>query len=168
MVKEYADQPLAQSTFWLSQTDPSSDVGGCFRTGAVSRAPPILFAPHAFQPLGRSLLYFDGTASPKAMIAQRMVPDFSAWNSEARRPVRYDDFLGWRARLPQIGRHCAEALPFTLDTGSAPQSQPRLFRAFDLLACCPQVEPELETWLALPILTHRLGANTPPLPCPCR
>lgn len=77
----------------------------------------------------------------------------------------YAAFPAWRERLAQKGRHWAEDLPFTLDPSTVLGAQPRLIRAFDLLARWLQAEPGLEAWLALPILLHRLGVSGTPLPC---
>jgi len=100
--------------------------------------------------------------------------DVFSWGVGASLPGRpkrntltdpYAAFPAWRERLARTGRHWAEDLPFTLDTRNRLGAEPRLIRAFDLLAQWLQVEPGLGAWLALPILLHRLGVSGTPLPC---
>lgn len=71
----------------------------------------------------------------------------------------------WRERMTQRGRHWAEDLPFTPRRDERSSSPSVLGRALDLLAQWLQAEPALETWLALPILLHRMGITQRPLPC---
>jgi hypothetical protein len=84
------------------------------------------------------------------------------------RPTLVDEFAmlePWERELRARGRHWTDGLPFSADASRERGTCPSLLVALDLVSQYVRASAGPDGWLTLPLLLHRLGVTTTPLPC---